>query len=79
MMERSLDLMHMYKNSQLHFNLVNVVEKHKTLSKRLFVVQHHKLIINKFKFDHDHHSKKKLKISKHFYNNIFLSCKPTMY
>ena len=42
-----------------------------TLSKRC-VVQHHKLIINKDKFEHSRdHSKKSLKISKHLHTNIF--------
>ena len=42
-----------------------------TLSKRC-VVQHHKLIINKDKFEHSrHNSKKSWKISKHLYTNIF--------
>jgi hypothetical protein len=47
---KSLDLIHKYTNPQLIFDLVKVVSKTQTLSKR-FVVQHHKLIINKHKFE----------------------------
>ena len=54
-------------------------QKTNTFSKR-FVVQHHKLIINKHKYEHKtHHGKDKIEDIETSLYKYILSCKPSMY
>jgi len=67
-------LIYNYMNSQLNFDLVKSGCKNTNTFSKRFVVQHHKLIINKHKFEHNgHHSKKKIEdIKTSLYKYIFI-------